>query len=986
MESPGSPPHASAAANAARPARNRVFLSYAHADIEWLNRLTQALAPDIRNGRVDAWDDRAIEMGEEWRQRIFAAIDAARVAVLLVSPTFLQRPFILEEEIPRILAAVPDGLTILWIPLEGTFYGPGAPAALEPIARYQAVCSASRPLAAQEEASQQSTLLDLCRRINRLLGITRVPRNLPFTSIGSLFKGREQALSDLESHLARHGAAAITHAQAITGMGGIGKTRLALEYAWRHESDFSALLFVSANTPQDLDANLARLCARDALDLPEQASPSQPEQLAAVIEWFQKNQGWLLILDNVDTVPAVAAVQALVPKLGGGQVLITSRISRHGSIPTFGLELLEEKDAVAYLLEKTQGRRQPQPDDEAQALRVAQALDRLALALEWAAAYINARHSSFAAYLERWNVLRGPLIDHHDALESPYPASVARTWLASFDQLTANGRRLLRILAWMASEPIPRALLDARAGPFAAEGESGAPKEQQQALVFEAEDALLDLETYSLVSWNGEKTAFEVHGLVQEVTRRSLTEVEQKGPVGAALRWVNNGFVGDPADVRSWPVLEPLVPHARAVAQEADRLSIPEPTARLMNQLGLFLKVKAQWPEAEPLYRRALAIWEKSLGPDHPNVARALNNLAGLLQATNRLAEAEPMYRRALGIDEKSYGPDHPEVARALNNLALLLQATNRLAEAEPMDRRALAIDEKSYGPDHPNVAIRLNNLAGLLRATNRLAEAEPLYRRALGIDEQSYGQDHPNVARDLNNLAGLLRATNRLAEAEPLYRRALAIWEKSYGPDHPNVASTLNNLAELLRATNRLAEAEPLYRRALAIDEKSYGPDHPEVATDLNNLAGLLRATNRLAEAEPLMRRALAIGEKTLGPDHPKVAIRLNNLASLLQATNRLAEAEPLYRRALAIDEKSYGPDHPEVATDLNNLALLLQATNRLAEAEPLMRRAVEIRLKALVPGHPHTRGSLEWLARILAAQGKHEEAAELRRRHDLQ
>ena len=130
---------------------------------------------------------------------------------------------------------------------------------------------------------------------------------------------------------------------------------------------------------------------------------------------------------------------------------------------------------------------------------------------------------------------------------------------------------------------------------------------------------------------------------------------------------------------------------------------------------ALALKQLARFAEAEPLYRRALAIDERSYGPDHPDVATDLNNLAVLLQATNRLAEAEPLYRRALAIDERSYGPDHPDVASDLNNLAVLLRATNRLAEAEPLYRRALAIDERSYGPDHPDVAIRLNNLAVLL-------------------------------------------------------------------------------------------------------------------------------------------------------------------------------------------------------------------------------------------------------------------------------
>jgi tetratricopeptide (TPR) repeat protein len=348
------------------------------------------------------------------------------------------------------------------------------------------------------------------------------------------------------------------------------------------------------------------------------------------------------------------------------------------------------------------------------------------------------------------------------------------------------------------------------------------------------------------------------------------------------------------------------------------------------------------WQPLLAVAERGVQEAEKELGANDPAVAGLLNRQAILLQVIARYEDAEPLYRRALAIDEASYGNDHPDVAGDLNNLAQLLQATNRLAEAEPLMRRALAIDEASYGNDHPDVAGDLNNLAQLLQATNRLAEAEPLMRRALAIDEASYGNDHPDVATDLNNLAQLLKATNRLAEAEPLMRRALAIDEASYGNAHPYVAISLNNLAGLLKDTNRLAEAEPLYRRAMTIDEASYGNDHPNVARDLNNLAQLLKATNRLAEAEPLMRRALEIDEGSYGNDHPNVAISLNNLAALLQATNRLAEAEPLSGRAARIFLASLGMDHPNTEKVKGNYLKILQAQS-LPEIE------IETKLAAL-------------------------------------
>jgi hypothetical protein len=351
------------------------------------------------------------------------------------------------------------------------------------------------------------------------------------------------------------------------------------------------------------------------------------------------------------------------------------------------------------------------------------------------------------------------------------------------------------------------------------------------------------------------------------------------------------------------------------------------------------------WQSLLAVAERGVQEAEKELGANDPAVAGLLDRQATLLQVIARYEDAEPLFRRAQAIFEASYGKDHPEVADCLNNLALLLQATNRLAEAEPLMRRALAIHEASYGNDHPNVATALNILARLLQDTNRLAEAEPLMRRALAIDQASYGNDHPDVAICLNNLAGLLQATNRLAEAEPLMRRALAIDEASHGNDHPNVAIRLNNLAVLLQATNRLAEAEPLMRRALAIDEASYGNDHPDVAIDLNNLAQLLQATNRLAEAEPLMRRALAIDEASYGNDHPNVARDLNNMTMLLQDTNRLAEAEALSGRAARIFLASLGMDHPNTQKVRGNYLKILQAQS-LPE--------IEIEAKLVALEHP--------------------------------
>ncbi|MGO9531441.1 MAG: tetratricopeptide repeat protein [Syntrophobacteraceae bacterium] len=257
------------------------------------------------------------------------------------------------------------------------------------------------------------------------------------------------------------------------------------------------------------------------------------------------------------------------------------------------------------------------------------------------------------------------------------------------------------------------------------------------------------------------------------------------------------------------------------------------------NELAVFLKYAALHAQAEPLYRRALALHEKSLGQDHPEVAINLGNLATLLSETNRFQEAETLTRRALAIDEKILGPEHPSVGRDLNNLAMLLKETNRFAEMEPMFCRALAIDEKNYGSDHPSLAIRLNNLAMLYYNTNRLSRAEPLLRRSLEIGESKLGLDHPDNLGRLNNLSLLLCETGRLKEAEPLLRRAVAVAEKGFGTDHPMVAVLLNSLGQLLQESDRRDEAEPLMRRALEIllkFSRAAGHPHPHLQSALQN------------------------------------------------------------------------------------------------------------------------------------------------------
>lgn len=705
--------------------------------------------------------------------------------------------------------------------------------------------------------------------------------NLPYPSLHHLLKGREDELRRLEQSLTGTGkAAAILQSWAIHGLGGIGKTRLAVEYAWRSGNRYHTALFVRADSPEGLSAGMAALAGPEVLHLPRQQVQEEDEAVAAVLRWLWGHPGWLLILDNVDSEEAADAVKQLLPKLAGGHVLITSRLRNWPpEVPRWPLDTIAAPDAVRFLLDRTRDGRDPAADDDEQATRLAEILGGLPLALEQAAAYVVKHQMRLADYLRVWSSERDRLLRWRDGWMTQYPASVAVTWKKSFGRLPPTARALLRLTAFFAPDPILIPMLEAGESHVLAAARllSRSRKPLQS-----VPEALADLAAYSLIARQGPTLA--VHRIVQEVLRSQISASQARDWIERSLR-VLNDYAPDPEDVQTWPAWDLLRPHAARAVEEGERVGITTLTSRLMNRLGLLLLGKGLYAEAEKLLQRALEIDEAASGPRHPDVARDLRAMAQLLNATSRLAEAEPLMRRALEIGEAAFGIGHPDLTRDLHPLAWLLKDTGRLAEAERLMERARAIDEAAFGPDDPRVARDLQNLSWLLKDTGRHAEAEELIERARAIDEAAFGPDDPAVAGDLNRLAWLFKDMGRLAQAEALMRRCLEIDEAALGPYHPDLSRDLRSLAWLLQDLARWAEAETLMRRALEVDRAVFGAEHPYVARDLDSLSWMLRAAGRPAQARPLIEQALEILQKRLGAKHPTTHILRRNLRDFVKS-----------------------------------------------------------------------------------------------------
>jgi len=716
--------------------------------------------------------------------------------------------------------------------------------------------------------------------------------NVPYSK-NPFFTGREKVLADAEKELHASGLA------ALTGMGGVGKTQIAAHFAHEHRGEYSAVLWASAASQETLVSGFAAIAS--LLNLPEKDEKDQALAVAAVKRWLEANGGWLLILDNASD---LAAVRGFIPLSAKGRVLLTAQAQATGDIQAIKVEDMLPEDGALLLLTRAKIIKVGAPltaaanADRDTAIQASTVMGGLPLALDQAGAYIEETGCGLASYLDLYRQRRAELLRRRGGFSPPHPESVATTFALSFERVAGASRAaadLLCLCAFLHSDAIPEEIFNKGAP------ELGPNLSPVAADPMKLDAACAEILKYSLLRRDADAKTLGIHRLVQEVIQDGLTEEEKGQWAERAVRAVNSAFPSP--KFANWAQCERLVPQALACATliEAYRFEF-EAAAHLLNQAGCYLSERARFSEAERLFQRALAIRERVLGPDHPDVAESLNDLAALYCHQGKYKEAEPLSQRALAITEKARGPEHPHVAIRLNNLAALYNEEGKYAEAEPIYQRALAIREKTLGPDHPDVATSLSNLGGLYRNQGKYAQAEPLCQRALAIDEKALGPKHPGVATALNNLASLYDDQGKWVQAEPLFKRSLAILDRAMGPDHPYVATSLNNLAELYRAQGRYAEADPFYQRALAIREGVLGPDHPDVATSLNNLAVLYRDQGRYAQAEPLFQRALAIWEKALGPEHPNVATALENYARLFREMKRGAAARELEARAQAI------------------------------------------------------------------------------------
>jgi tetratricopeptide (TPR) repeat protein len=784
-----------------------------------------------------------------------------------------------------------------------------------------------------------------------------IPNNVPRSGVANI--GREPELEQLHGQLQQGNLVSIS---AVEGMGGVGKTELAIQYAHKYASFYTGgICWLFAREFNIATQVIGFAQSRLKLKIPEGLELA--DQVAFC--WRNWREGeTLLILDDVVNYGRDVKPYLPPPASTRFKVVMTTRLKFGPPIQSLSLDVLSPEQSLE-LLTVLIGEERVQEELEI-AKTLCQWLEYLPLGIELVGTYLLKRTdlslSTLLFRLQEKAKKRQAI--KHDALQrdevtgtSTALRGAEATYELSWDELDENSQHLGKLLSLFAPAPIPWYVAESVEQKYC--GNSDDSKEFDVEEFEKARTKLLDLHLLQLSQQK--EQIYRLHPLIREFFRSKL---EHDTAYTAYTDQLQQGFCQEMLKIaRQFPqspthevlnLVAPLVPHIAEIATTFQDCLRDEDLILPFVMLGSFYIEQGVYERAEVWYKECLSTSRKRLGDFHPDVATSLNNLAYLYDSQGRYAEAEPLYLQALELNRQCSGENHLLIAKSLNNLAYLYDSQGRYTEAEPLYLEALELNRRLLGNDCPDIASSLSNLATFYYSQGLYAKAAPLYVEALKLNQHLLGEEHPVIASSLSNLANLYYSLGDYSQAEPLYKQALELRMRLLGNEHPDVATSLNNLGAIYRAQGRWSEAEPLYLQALELRMRLLGNEHPDVATSLNNLAALYELQKRYAEAEPLYIKALEMRQKLLGSEHPAVATSLGNLGSLYYSMGRYEKTELLLLKALEIRQRIFGNNHPEVIISLNNMAELYRVQERYLEAESLLIEALELSQRFLGENHP--------------------------------
>ncbi|PCD20336.1 hypothetical protein AU210_016203 [Fusarium oxysporum f. sp. radicis-cucumerinum] len=798
---------------------------------------------------------------------------------------------------------------------------------------------------------------------------------------------------------------------AIVGLGGVGKSQLAIEFAYRFaaRSAESWVFWVHASTQARVIEGFKSIA--DKVKLMGCNRPDA-DVLQLVFDWLSngRNGKWLLVLDSADNSDVLLhstsgdngdgrQLVEYLPQSPNGSLLTTTRnrdlaFKLAGTYQTIhGIGPMTREEAL-MLLENRLGT----ISDANAAADLVRSLDLVPLAISQAAAYIQMRapRTSLVQYLNEFRQSESKRVKllSHDAgdlrrdLRQDGGASnaILTTWQVSFDHIRSrrpSAADLLSLMSFFNRQGIPESLLRLPKDSYNA-AQSVSPEDMSDSdsqgsdggTENEFEDDVAILRDYCLIMQGEDANTFKMHGLVQLAMRRWLkAQGLQDKFLEQYITVMASSF--PTGDYKNWTRCQPLFAHVEAAAEyRPNEDNLKKTWTGLLHNGGWYAWQQGRYAVAEQMVSQGRRTHEKLLGKDHEATMASVSLLGSIYRDQGRWEQAEKLFMQEMETCKRKLGEDHPDTLTSMGNLASTYWHQGRWEEAEKLGVWVTETCKTKLGEDHPDTLTSMNNLASTYKNQGRWEEAEKLGVRVMETRKAKLGEDHPHTLRSMSNLALTYSNRGRWEEAEKLEAQVMETRKRKLGEDHPDTLTSMNNLASTYWYQGRWEEAEKLQMQEIGTCKTKFGEDHPDTLTSMNNLASIYRKQGRWEEAEKLFVRVMETRKAKLGEDHPDTLTSMGNLASIYRKQGRYEEAEKLGVRVMETCKTKLGEDHPDTLTIMGNLASIYRKQGRYEEAEKLFVRVMETRKAKLGEDHPDTLTSMGKLAFTWKSQGRHEEA----------
>ena len=786
------------------------------------------------------------------------------------------------------------------------------------------------------------------------------PRNPGFT-------GRSLVLERMRDQLGGGMAVVLPQPQTLYGLGGVGKTQVALEYVHRFMADYDLVWWISSEQTDDVLAALAELAVRlGAQGGDDMAAASQ--EAVDLLRRGVPSDRWLLVFDNADD-PEM--LRRYFPQGGSGHILVTSRNqawSQHGDALPVDVFLREE--SVEHLQRRAPGL------SEEDAAQVATAVGDLPLAVEQAAAWIAETATPIDTYLEQL-ARQAPQVL---ALNQPagYPQPVAATWNISIERLKERSPaavRLLQLCAFFAPEPISANLLYSKE---MIEALKPYDSSLQEKLVLGA--VIREIGRFALAKVDQVSNSIQVHRLVQAVIRAQLSEEEQLDAQHVVHRVLAGARPDDVEPIDNpltWPRFATIWPHLGP--SDARNCAEPE-TRRLLIDRVRYLWKRGDFMTAATLSDELREIWKEKLGERDLQYLYLCFHISNILRTRGRYVEARQLDELTLERQREVLGPEHPHTYMTTSSLAIDLGLLGDYGRAIELATEAHDGFNRIFHDRHPRTLAAANNLALNLRSIGQYARAREIDQDVYDRRSEVLGPEHPHSLSSALNLARDLREIGRYEDSANLLSRTYDSLKATLGRTYPTTLSAAKSLAVSLRRAGRLEDARRLTVATRARYRAKYTSANPEwMACDLN-LAADLFAAGDAVEARNTAQEVVDQYMRVPGERHPYTLAALNNLGVYKSGAGEPQESEKLLKQVVASMRAAFGRDHPNSLFCVMNLA---NATADRGELDIVLEteRKVASQLQAVLGAHhPETLAMISNTAVTLDAMGREDEALRLR------